>query len=67
MKKTEMQTDHLTLGDVTFKTGGNILFHEDEDGNYFLARSTLLNKLDKAIQSGIVENGMQSLFKKLLG
>jgi hypothetical protein len=52
----------LTIGDTTFKTTGNILFSGGEQ--YILAESQLMEKMDKAIQVGILENGMQSLLKK---
>jgi hypothetical protein len=54
----------LTIGDTTYKTAGNIVFSSEEGTNYFLAESAVLEKLDKAIQKGIVENGMQSLMRK---
>jgi hypothetical protein len=44
-------TDQLTIGDTTYKTSGNIMFEGLADQ-------------DKAIQVGILENGMQSLLKK---
>jgi hypothetical protein len=56
-------SDQLTIGDTTFKTTGNILFHGGEQ--YVLAESQLMEKMDKAIQVGILENGMQSLLKKI--
>jgi hypothetical protein len=56
-------TDQLTIGDTTYKTSGNILFEGLAD-QYYLAESQLMEKMDKAIQVGILENGMQSLMKK---
>jgi hypothetical protein len=56
-------TDRLTIGDTTYKTSGNIMF-EGLAGQYYLAESQLMDKMDKAIQVGILENGMQSLLKK---
>ncbi len=56
-------TDQLTIGDTTYKTTGNILFAGGE--TYVLAESQLMDKMDKAIQTGILENGMQSLLKKI--
>jgi hypothetical protein len=53
----------LTIGDTIFKTTGNILFSGGA-GQYMLAESQLMDKMDKAIQVGILENGMQSLLKK---
>lgn len=54
----------LTIGDVTYKTAGNILFSESEKGNFLLAESFLLNNLDQVIHEGILENGMQAIIKK---
>ena len=56
-------TDQLTIGDTTYKTSGNIMF-EGLANQYYLAESQLMDKMDKAIQVGILENGMQSLLKK---
>ena len=56
-------TDQLTIGDTTYKTSGNIMFEGLAD-QYYLAESQLMDKMDKAIQVGILENGMQSLLKK---
>ncbi len=56
-------TDRLTIGDTTYQTTGNILFSGGE--TYVLAESQLMDKMDKAIQTGILENGMQSLLKKI--
>ena len=54
-------SDSITIGDTLFKTTGNIRF----EGRYILAESQLMDKMDKAIQVGILENGMQSLMKKI--
>ena len=59
----EETTDRLTIGNTIYKTTGNILFAEGE--TYVLAESQLMDKMDKAIQTGILENGMQSLLKKI--
>jgi len=56
-------TDRLTIGDTVYQTTGNILFSGGE--TYVLAESQLMDKMDKAIQTGILENGMQSLLKKI--
>ena len=56
-------TDQPTIGDTTYKTSGNIMF-EGLANQYYLAESQLMDKMDKAIQVGILENGMQSLLKK---
>jgi hypothetical protein len=66
-KETEIKpgpTDQLTIGDTLYKTSGNILF-DGVSAQYYLAESQLLEKMDKAIQVGILENGMQSLLKKI--
>ncbi|MDD4179142.1 MAG: hypothetical protein PHH14_03740 [Candidatus Margulisbacteria bacterium] len=60
-------TNHLTIGDTTYKTGGNILFSGEGQDGYLVAKSHLLDKMDKAIQNGIAENGMQTFIKKLRG
>ena len=57
-------TDRLTIGNTTYKTSGNIMFEGLAD-QYYLAESQLMDKMDKAIQVGILENGMQSLLKKI--
>ena len=59
----EETTDQLTIGDTIFRTTGNIMFSGGE--TYVLAESQLMDKMDKAIQTGILENGMQSLLRKL--
>ena len=55
----------LTLNGVLYKTTGNIIFSDCEEGDYFIAESSLLDKIDKAIQDGILENGMGALVRKL--
>ena len=45
-------TDRLTIGNTTYKTSGNIMFEGLAD-QYYLAESQLMDKMDKAIQSGI--------------
>lgn len=59
----EKATETITIGDMLYRTGGNILF----EGQYFLAESPILEKMDKTIQAGILENGMQALLKKIKG
>lgn len=54
----------LTLGDTTYKTSGNITF-ACENGGYYLAESELLDKVDHAIENGILSNGMLSFMRKL--
>jgi hypothetical protein len=63
--KPAPKTASLTIGDTTYKTAGNILFSSEEGQNYYLAESTVLDKMDHAIQKGILENGMQTLMKKI--
>lgn len=60
----ETESSSLTIGDTTYKTSGNILFSENGGGSYYLAESTVLQKMDKAIQDGILVNGMQDLITK---
>jgi hypothetical protein len=55
----------LTIGDTTYKTSGNILFSCDETDNYHLAKSNVLDKMDNAVQNGMLENGMQTLLKMI--
>jgi hypothetical protein len=63
IEMVEETSDQLTIGNTVFKTTGNILFNGGEQ--YILAESQLMEKMDKAIQVGILENGMQSLLKKI--
>lgn len=53
----------VTVNGTTYRTSGNILFSIEED--YYLAENSMLNKLENAVQRGILENGMQSLMKRL--
>lgn len=55
----------LTINGITYKTSGNILFCESEEDGYIIAESPLLDKVDRAIQEGILENGMQTLLRKV--
>jgi hypothetical protein len=59
-------TNRLTIGDTTYRTGGNILFEKDEK-TYYLAASPVMEKMDRATQISILENGMQSLLRKIKG
>ncbi len=61
---SEEKSSSLTIGDTTYKTSGNILFVENES-EYFLAESPILQKMDQAIQDGILVNGMQTLLAKI--
>ncbi|MFH1826070.1 MAG: hypothetical protein ABH823_02110 [bacterium] len=49
----------VTIQGITFTTSGNIVF-DDCPSAFHLAESPLLDKID-----GILENGLQSLLKKL--
>jgi len=60
-------SNSLTLNGVTYKTGGNIVFSDQAEGNYILAASPMLDNVDKAIEKGILENGMQMLMRKVAG
>lgn len=62
-----MDNSSLTIGNTTYKTGGNIVFADCEEGAYYLAESAVLANMDKAIENGILVNGMQSLMKKIRG
>ena len=63
----DMDETCLTIGDTIYKTGGNIVFPDREEGAYYLAESTILDNMDKAIENGILVNGMQNLMKKFRG
>jgi hypothetical protein len=56
------ETSSLTIGDTTYKTSGNIVFNDE--ATYFIAESSLLDKMDSALQEGILENGMRNLLKR---
>lgn len=64
-KKMENGKNHLTLGGVTYKTAGNILFSDSDEDSYMLAESPILDKMDKAIEDGIIGNGMRTLLNRL--
>ena len=55
----------MTIGDTTYKTGGNILFADEKEGSYLVAESTVLEKMDRAIQDGILVCGMNSFVAKV--
>ena len=61
----KMDNNSLTIGDTTYRTSGNIVFGSNEDGAYYVAESAILNNMDKAIENGILVNGMQYLMKKV--
>jgi hypothetical protein len=50
----------LALEGAIYKTNGNILFEDAEDRPFYLAESTLLDKMDD-----VLENGIQTFLKKL--
>ena len=58
--KHENASNTITVDGITFKTSGNIVFSDPEENPYFLAQSSLLEKID-----GLLENGMQQFLKKL--
>lgn len=64
---TNKQKNWLTVGDVVYKTSGNILFEESESNSYFLAESPALEKMEEAVRFSIIENGMNLLLKKIKG
>ncbi len=55
----------LTINGTLYRTSGNISFCEEDEGRYYLAESQTLNKMDRAIQQGMLGNGMQHLLKSL--
>lgn len=57
----------LTIGDVIYKTSGNITFHSGIENGYLLAESPILNKMDRVLQQGFLCNGMQTLLEKIKG
>ncbi|MCU0640907.1 MAG: hypothetical protein MUC35_02320 [Candidatus Margulisbacteria bacterium] len=57
----------MTIGDTTYKTGGNIVFADSNESAYYVAESEILNNMDKAIENGILVNGMQNLMKRFRG
>jgi hypothetical protein len=57
----------LTIGDTLYRTGGNIVFVAGEEGTYYQAESDILEKMDKVIHNGILDNGMRPLMKKTRG
>ena len=67
MTSSEGKTDSITINGVTYKTAGNILFASEKEGDYLLAESTLLNKLDEVAKKDFLENGMHSLLKRFKG
>jgi len=56
------KSNKLTVGDLTFKTSGNIIFEDEENGSYFLAESNILKKADN-----FLENGIQMLINRSRG
>lgn len=62
MKKDDgsRATNIITVEGVIFKTSGNIVFSDTEENPFYLAQSSLLEKID-----GCLENGMQQLLQKL--
>ncbi len=65
MDKPKNELISVTVNGTIYKTSGNIIFGDDGECNYYMAESALLENMDKAIQDGILGNGMRSLIKKL--
>lgn len=65
MSKDKFETSCLTIGNTIYRTGGNILFADEKEGSYFVAESTVLEKMDRAIQEGILVCGMNSFVAKV--
>jgi hypothetical protein len=66
-KDIDAGSTSLTIGGVTYKTAGNILFSDSEESTYIIAESPILDSMDKAIEDGILGNGMRSLLNKIKG
>lgn len=56
------KTNKITVGDLIFKTNGNIIFEEEESGSYFLAESGILKK-----SNNFLDNGIQMLINSSRG
>jgi hypothetical protein len=67
MAKLKEELISVTVNGTVYKTSGNIIFGDDGDCNYYMAEAALLENMDKAIQDGILGNGMRSLMKKING
>ena len=59
MKEADSTSNIITLEGVTFKTSGNIIFQDAEEASYFLAQSSVLEKME-----GVLEHGLQILLRK---
>jgi len=55
----------LTIGETTYKTSGNIIFSDCDQAHYMIAESKALDKLDKVVQRSLLENGMQTLLRRV--
>jgi hypothetical protein len=64
-QEKEANSSCLTLNGLVYKTSGNILFYETDETYYFMAESPMLEKIDQAIEGGILQNGMCAFLKKL--
>jgi hypothetical protein len=53
MPKTEPDSNELTIGNIKFKTSGNIVFEDHQNNPFFLAESNLIDKMDNFLQKGI--------------
>lgn len=49
---------------TVFKTSGNIVFPEEKEGSFHIGRSEALDKMDKFIQKGILNNAMADLIEQ---
>jgi hypothetical protein len=65
MALEEKEKSCLTINGCVYKTSGNIVFHQEDEGRYFVAESRALENIDKAIQEGILGNGMRALMRKV--
>ena len=64
-EQEEKRSSCLTINGTLYRTAGNIDFCTEDEGRYYLAESQTLNKMDQAIQQGMLGNGMQHLLKSL--
>jgi predicted heme/steroid binding protein len=67
MEEQKEKLISVTVNGTVYKTSGNIIFGDDGDCNYFMAETALLENMDKAIQDGILGNGMRALMNKIHG
>ena len=53
MTNNNPDAKELTIGNIKFKTSGNIVFEDSADHPFFLAESNLVDKMDNFLQKGI--------------